>query len=301
MPTDRRPQRREDRRRAKAAEQQFEDKWTEIFASKDELIKTLTDKKERTSDDEKALTEAQKGRADMTDNKAKEQLKLAKDWRALDSDARSAQTNSAMWGYWWEVLFVFGSIVLAMGLLVVSWIAQGAERWVALVMMAVITISLYIGGAAWMQPPSWYIRLLNGLDQHLVAGHANYADRRAAIEEIAAGKHVHRPFAETALAAGPQGRMGNAHIAHPNRILAGRRGRFLPFRLGIGRDQHQPVQQRQRIHPPREHHRRGHEDAARNHDHAQCSGQGLQLAGRFRNQKALAGHYQAHDDQGRAR
>ena len=80
-----------------------------------------------------------------------------------------------------------------------------------------------------------------------------------------------------------------------------RRGRwFLRCRFCIGRGQHQPVQQRQRIHPPREHHRRGDEDAAGNHDHGHRARQRVQFAGRLRNQESLAGHHQAHQDQGRA-
>jgi len=38
------------------------------------------------------------------------------------------------------------------------------------------------------------IRILNGFHQHLVAGHANHAYERAAIEKIATGKHIDRPL-----------------------------------------------------------------------------------------------------------
>ena len=44
---------------------------------------------------------------------------------------------------------IFASIVLASGLLVVGWNADGAERWISLVMLAIITFSVYIGGLAW--------------------------------------------------------------------------------------------------------------------------------------------------------
>ena len=64
---------------------------------------------------------------------------------------------------------------------------------------------------------------LDSFDHHLVAGHANDAYRRAAIEKIAAGKHVDRPLAETAFAAGPQRRVGNAQLAdHRSRIAVAR-------------------------------------------------------------------------------
>ena len=48
------------------------------------------------------------------------------------------------------MLFVFGTIVLSFGLLIVSWTAQGAERWICLIMLAIITFSLYVGGIAWV-------------------------------------------------------------------------------------------------------------------------------------------------------
>ena len=108
----------------RAAEQQFEDKWTENFAGRDEQIRTLKDKKDRTADDEKAIIDAEKSRTEMTETKANEKLKLGKDWRALEADANSAQTGNAMWGYWREICFAFGSVILAMGLLVVSWNAK---------------------------------------------------------------------------------------------------------------------------------------------------------------------------------
>ena len=71
-------------------------------------------------------------------------------WRTLESNARSAMTSYQIDGYWRQIFFVFASIVLASGLLVVGWSAEGAERWISLVMLAIITFSVYIGGLAWM-------------------------------------------------------------------------------------------------------------------------------------------------------
>ena len=54
------------------------------------------------------------------------------------------------WAYWREWVFVLSAIVLTIGLLAVSAIAEGAERLVCLIMLAIITFSIFIGGVAWM-------------------------------------------------------------------------------------------------------------------------------------------------------
>ena len=62
-------------------------------------------------------------------------------------------TDHKINGYWRELFFVFAAIVLSLGLLVVSWGAEGAERWVTLMMLAIITFSLFVGGLAWIAIP----------------------------------------------------------------------------------------------------------------------------------------------------
>jgi hypothetical protein len=71
-------------------------------------------------------------------------------WRSLKIGAREADSAYRINGYWRELFFVFSTITLAMGLLVVSWTAEGAERWVTLIMLAIITFSVFIGGIAWI-------------------------------------------------------------------------------------------------------------------------------------------------------
>ena len=61
--------------------------------------------------------------------------------------------NHKINGYWRELFFVFAAIVLSLGLLVVSWGAEGAERWITLMMLAIITFSLFVGGLAWVAIP----------------------------------------------------------------------------------------------------------------------------------------------------
>jgi hypothetical protein len=68
----------------------------------------------------------------------------------LREDARNAGINNVMWGYWTEWIFVLGSILLMIGLILVGFTGAGAERIICLVMIAIITFSIYIGGIAWI-------------------------------------------------------------------------------------------------------------------------------------------------------
>jgi hypothetical protein len=104
--------------------------------------------------DEKQIADLKTKLSELAASKAKDRTKQEHGaWRDLENNARSATTTEQINAYWRELFFVFASILLAGGLLLVSWTAQGAERWVALVMLAIITISLYIGGIAWIPLP----------------------------------------------------------------------------------------------------------------------------------------------------
>jgi hypothetical protein len=70
-----------------------------------------------------------------------------------EDEGRHAQLASSKYdskAYWYEWGFLLGSIVLVLGLLGVGYGGNGAERLVALIMLAIITFSIYVGGAAWM-------------------------------------------------------------------------------------------------------------------------------------------------------
>ena len=53
-------------------------------------------------------------------------------------------------GYWTEWIFVIGSILLMIGLILVGFTGVGPERIICLAMIAIITFSIYIGGVAWL-------------------------------------------------------------------------------------------------------------------------------------------------------
>ena len=81
-------------------------------------------------------------------DKEREKLQNGK-WLDLQASARNAESSNILWGYWREWVFVIGSVLLAMGCLAVGFYGTGPERIVCLVIIALITFSLYVVGIAW--------------------------------------------------------------------------------------------------------------------------------------------------------
>jgi len=135
---------------AKRVVQEFDDaaKGKELDIQRQ--IDELATRSEVKPDDQKKIDDLRKSQTDLAAASAKaRKAKESGDWRELDIAARTAVTNHKINGYWRELFFVFASIVLSLGLLVVSWGAEGAERWITLMMLAIITFSLFVGGLAW--------------------------------------------------------------------------------------------------------------------------------------------------------
>ncbi len=71
-------------------------------------------------------------------------------WRTLRGNAKNATANNTLGRFWRELLFVFGTVVLSIGLLTVGFTGEPHERRICLIMIAIITFSIYIGGIAWL-------------------------------------------------------------------------------------------------------------------------------------------------------
>ncbi|MEM7682999.1 MAG: hypothetical protein AAF288_13685 [Planctomycetota bacterium] len=119
-----------------------------------ELRKLATDLSAAEADARQGLIDQQSAKRtelqDINQEKADKQAELdAGEWRELRDEAENAKHTAVMRGYWHDVGFVGGTVVLTLGLVVVGFFGRGGERWVCLVMIAIITFSLYIGGMAW--------------------------------------------------------------------------------------------------------------------------------------------------------
>jgi hypothetical protein len=129
-----------------------------IDKKKREIADHLDTTEKRDEDFNKRLNELQKDKRSLD----KELNKLQQDqssaqsekengaWKPLREAAMKAATNHRMTIYWYEWLFIFGTVVLVLGVLTLAFTGQGPERWVAYIMIAIITFSIYVGGAAWI-------------------------------------------------------------------------------------------------------------------------------------------------------
>jgi hypothetical protein len=69
----------------------------------------------------------------------------------MASTARNAGASYQVWGYWYAMLFLVGSLALVLGLLGMAFSATTVvERVLSLGMIAIIVFSLYVGGMAWV-------------------------------------------------------------------------------------------------------------------------------------------------------
>ena len=122
------------RAKLRDAQGQFEDKWARKEARLDEVS-----------------PDYHKQSRELRADKGKERKRLQRDeWLDLKSNARSAKAANDMNGYWREWVFVIGSILLTLGAFTVAFRGTGAERLACLVLIGIITFSIYIGGAAWI-------------------------------------------------------------------------------------------------------------------------------------------------------
>ena len=141
--------------KAQMARSTFQDEWEESQMEIERKIEALQSKEEPSPEDSKLITEYRKDLSNLREDQQKAQKALERGtWRDLDIAARDAAASNQIGAYWREVFFVFATLILATGLLAVSWTAQGAERWVCLIMLAILTFSIYIAGAAWAGPPA---------------------------------------------------------------------------------------------------------------------------------------------------
>ncbi len=67
-------------------------------------------------------------------------------WYKMRIASRDAQHNNRAWGFFRAIVFLFGSLVLTTGLMIVGFTGQGADRWICLAILLIIVISLYGGG-----------------------------------------------------------------------------------------------------------------------------------------------------------
>ena len=134
---------------AQAAVARFQDRWAAKAYKAQKAIDALNAKAEKTEADNKQLAKLNKEFQDLGTQQAKERKDLENtDWRELAADARAARNGLASGSY--EFFFLLGTIILAIALVTIGFRSTGPERVVALIMITIITFSIYVGGIAWI-------------------------------------------------------------------------------------------------------------------------------------------------------
>ena len=133
---------------------QFEDTYTE----KQNQVKEEVARLQQQIGDEAPTPEQREMQTDLV-NKSKDiEKQRGKEfavnqrtkWARMKIKSRDSAANNNMWGFWRECVFALGTLVLTVGLLTVGFNGQGADRWICLIMLAIVTFSIYVGGIAWV-------------------------------------------------------------------------------------------------------------------------------------------------------
>jgi hypothetical protein len=137
-----------------AAVEQFDDDAQAKKTALQNEIKSGASRDEVRPDERRKMDELRKQIAELDASQAKERNgKEAGEWHELRTTARNAKRTFAVNSYWHELFFIFAAVVLVLGLLIQSWCAEGAERWVGIVMLAIIVFGLFVGGSGWLPAP----------------------------------------------------------------------------------------------------------------------------------------------------
>ena len=132
----------------------FQDSYDAQRIEIENQLKGIREKENQSSADEAKLSRLadRLTELDKERNKKQQQLRRGK-WRTADLAVRDAEDKRTVRSYWIEIVFVLGSVVLSVGLLAIGFTGDGAQRWVCLVMLAIITFSIFVGGTAWLAVP----------------------------------------------------------------------------------------------------------------------------------------------------
>lgn len=127
-----------DRLRAKAALEpaEFDEAWADRLESATKDLREPDRGKQRKELAEKRDAE----RAELSET----------DWRDLKRDAEHAVDRGRIRIYWLEWTFLVGALALTTGLIAVASLGAGPERIICLVIIGVLTFSLFVGGTAWL-------------------------------------------------------------------------------------------------------------------------------------------------------
>ena len=126
---------------------EYEQRQARLELERDEI----NAKSELSEYDQSRLESIDESLVELQENRDKEQSRLRRTtWQRLQHAADTADANRQQWALMFTMGFVFGTMLLTVGLLIVGLTGEGAKGWICLGILGIIAFSLYVGGAAWI-------------------------------------------------------------------------------------------------------------------------------------------------------
>lgn len=123
----------------------WNDEWEDRLDRVSQEETSLRQRDDLTAADRDRLDELRRERQRLTNERAIEREKEVQKWDDMERDARETQLENQTMKPWREAVFVFGTILFALGLLVVGYTTEGPVRWFCLALLAIILFGLYMG------------------------------------------------------------------------------------------------------------------------------------------------------------
>lgn len=135
---------------AESSETQFQRSWDRAKSALEEEQQALRERSNLSNAEQQRLNALPEEIAALDRENKEEQRNLRQGkWAAYQIAAEDSEANNRMWAYWRQLGFLFGTMVLAVGLLFVTPTTEGPERWICLVMLTVILYSVYASNSVW--------------------------------------------------------------------------------------------------------------------------------------------------------
>jgi hypothetical protein len=135
---------------AEIAESAFQRSWDREKSSLEDEQQSLRDRGNLNNVEQQRLNSLPEQIAKLDREKQDEQRNLRRGkWASYQIAAEDASSHNRTWAYWRQLGFLFGTMVLAVGLLFVTPTTEGPERWICLVMLTVILYSVYASNSVW--------------------------------------------------------------------------------------------------------------------------------------------------------
>lgn len=132
------------------AERLFQQSWDAAKRKLQDRENEILSRPGQSPADRDALNNIRQQQRELDDEKQAEldELRQGK-WRSLSVAAGNANENNAIWGFWWQTGFFLGSLLLVAGLATVSIQGNTQERWMGLIMLAIVIFSLFTNFGVW--------------------------------------------------------------------------------------------------------------------------------------------------------